>query len=334
MHAARRAIYERISTALASCSDSDLAGLIDATPAHGVGVGGGSLVIDVDGVAVFAKRIPLTDLELAHPGSTANLFDMPAFCHYGIGSPGLGAWRELAANRIATEGVVDGETEQFPLLYHWRVLPGRPPVADEYANIEVAVYALGRSPAVRSRLEALAAASHSLVLFLEFIPCALADWVRDDPVGKAGVVERQLLETVGFLQRRGLLHMDGHFGNLRVDGERICLVDFGLALSPSFDLSEAERDFARHNATHDAGYAAMVLVNWLVTAVCGVPVPANGGPVARNEYVQRCAAGQVPDDIPPTIAAILARHAPAAARLNSFYWRLFGGDLRAEYPVV
>lgn len=128
--------------------------------------------------------------------------------------------------------------------------------------------------------------------------------------------------------------MDGHFGNLRVDGERICLVDFGLALSPSFDLSEAERDFARHNATHDAGYAAMVLVNWLVTAVCGVPVPANGGPVARNEYVQRCAAGQVPDDIPPAIAAILARHAPAAARLNSFYWRLFGGDLRAEYPVV
>jgi hypothetical protein len=63
-------------------------------------------------------------------------------------------------------------------------------------------------------------------------------------------------------------------------------------------------------------------------------VPDNGGPVARNEYVVRCAAGQVPAGVPPTIAAILTRHAPAAARLNGFYWKLFGGDFRAEYPAV
>jgi hypothetical protein len=36
--------------------------------------------------------------------------------------------------------------------------------------------------------------------------------------------------------------------------------------------------------------------------------------------------------VPPAVAAILARHAPAAAKMNSFYWRLFGGDTAAEYP--
>jgi len=321
------------SSFLASRSDSELAALMAGRRIGAVGVGGGSVMLDVNGVAVFAKQIPLTDRELAHPRSTANLFDLPMYCQYGVGSPGFNGWRELAANMIVTDGVLAGETESFPLLYHWRVLPGRSPVAAEHADIEAAVAALDGSPAVRIRLEALATASRSLVLFLEYIPYPLLGRLREDPAGKANGVERQLSEIVAFLRGRELLHMDGHFGNMRTDGDRIYLVDFGLATSPRFDLSATERDFTQRNATHDAGYAAMELVNWLVTAVCGVPVPANGGPVARNRYVLQCAAGHIPDNVPPVVTAILARNAPAAARLNSFYWRLFGGELRAEYPV-
>ncbi len=48
----------------------------------------------------------------------------------------------------------------------------------------------------------------------------------------------------------------------------------------------------------------MWLVNWLVSAVCGVPVPASGGPVERNEYVALCAAGHIPASVPPAGAAI------------------------------
>jgi hypothetical protein len=118
----------------------------------------------------------------------------------------------------------------------------------------------------------------------------------------------------------------------RTDGERIYLTDFGLVTSPRFDLSAAEHDFAPRNTTHDAGYAAMRLVNWLVTEVCGVALPASGGPTARNDYVLRCAAGHIPADVPPAVAAILTRHAPAAAKMNGFYWRLFGGDVHADYP--
>ncbi|WP_232236171.1 serine/threonine protein phosphatase [Nocardia sp. BMG51109] len=316
---------------LASHSDIELAALVATGRVTNVGVGGGTAVIDVDGVPVFAKRIPLTDRELANPGSTANLFDLPMFCQYGIGGPSFTAWRELAANGLVTDAVLAGETQSFPVLYHWRVLPGRSPIAAEHADIDMVVTAQGGCPAVRARLEALAAAPCSLVLFCEYIPHPIADWLRENPAAKAAAVERQLSEIVTFLRQRDLLHMDGHFGNMRTDGHRIYLSDFGLATSPHFDLSPAERDFAERHATHDAGYAAMRLVNWLVTDVCGVPMPAGRGPAARNEYVLECAAGRVPDDVPPTVAAILTRHAPTAAKMNAFYWRLFGGDIHAEY---
>ncbi|MEV8441131.1 serine/threonine protein phosphatase [Actinosynnema sp. NPDC051121] len=330
MITSRRARHERLSALLASRADDDLAALV-GTRAE-VGVGGGSAVADVDGTPVFVKRIPLTDLEFSRPHDTANLFDLPVFCQYGIGGPSFNAWRELAANRIVTDAVMAGEEAAFPMLHHWRVLPGRAPVAAEHADVDATVALMGDSPAVRTRLEALAGATRSLVLFCEYVPHPVDGWLAVDPAAKADAVERQLAEVVAFLRDHELLHMDGHLGNVRTDGERLYLTDFGLVTSPRFDLSAAEREFVRRHAGHDAGYAAMRLVNWLVTTVCGVTVPPDGVPTARNAYVRRWAAGDVADGVPSDVAAILTRHAPAAARMNAFYWRLFGGDLHAEYP--
>jgi hypothetical protein len=330
----RRLRHDRVSASLAARNDDELAAFLHAAPTGAVGVGGGSSVLDVDGLPVFAKRIPITDRELAHPHSTANLFDLPTYCQYGmyrLGGPGFGAWRELAANTIVTEGVLAGEAESFPLLHHWRVLPGRPPIASEHHDIEAIVAQFGGAPAVRVRLEELAGAGASLVLFLEYVPDPVFDWLTD-PVDRAQTLERQLFEIVAFLRSRELLHMDGHFGNVRADADRIYLVDFGLATSPRFDLSDAERAFVARHVGHDADYAAMRLVNWLVTAVCGVPVPAGAGPVARDRFVRRCASGDIPQNLPPAVAEILARHAPAAARMNDFVWRLFDGDIHAAYP--
>ncbi|MCC2334997.1 serine/threonine protein phosphatase [Cellulomonas wangsupingiae] len=329
----RRARHDLVAASLAARDDEQLAALLRAAPRGAVGVGGGSSVIDVDGVRVFAKRIPLTDRELAHPRSTANLFDLPMSCQYGmhpLAGPGFGAWRELAANLSATEGVLAGECASFALLHHWRVLPGRPPVAPEHRDVEAVVAQFGGDPAVRARFEELAGARASLVLFLEHVPDRLGAWLAD-PLGRAESVERQLLDIVAFLRGRDLLHMDGHLGNMRADDERIHLVDFGLATSPQFELSEDERGFVADNIEHDADHAAMRLVNWLVTTVCRVPVPADAGPVARNAYVRRCASGDVPPDVPQPVAGILARHAPAAARMNDFCWRLVAGDVDARY---
>ncbi|NED97633.1 hypothetical protein G1H11_20245 [Phytoactinopolyspora alkaliphila] len=104
-------------------------------------MGGGSAKVDIDGVPVFAKRIPLTDREFAHPRVTSNLFDLPMFCQYGVVSPGFNAWRERAANVMMNDTMLAGETGAFPLLHHWRVLPGRPPVAAEHVDTDAAVAA-------------------------------------------------------------------------------------------------------------------------------------------------------------------------------------------------
>ncbi|SDT12057.1 serine/threonine protein phosphatase [Actinoplanes derwentensis] len=330
----RRALHDRVAASLAACADGELAALLQAASPVGVGVGGGSSIADVDGTPVFVKRVPITDRELDHPHSTANLFDLPVRCQYGmyrLAGPGFGAWRELAANQSVTEGVLAGETESFPLLHHWRVLPGRPPVAAEHLDIDAVVAQFGGNQAMRARFEALAGATASLVLFFEALPDGLPRWLSD-PVGRAAAVERQLFDMVAFLRHRDVLHLDGHFGNIRADDDRLYLVDFGLATSPRFDLSDAEREFAARNAGHDADYASMRLVNWLVTSVCGVPVSPDSGPVARNQFVRRCASGDIPPDVPLPVAEIIARHAPAAARMNDLCWRLFDGDLHAEYP--
>ena len=126
---ARLQDHRTVSAALARLSDDHLAARVADAPVDSVGIGGAAARIDIDGVPVFVKRIALTDRELAHPRSTVNLFDVPLYCQYGLSrwaGPGFGAWRELAANEITTAAVLSGRTGAFPLLYHWRVLPGAP----------------------------------------------------------------------------------------------------------------------------------------------------------------------------------------------------------------
>ncbi|PRX58945.1 hypothetical protein B0I32_12149 [Nonomuraea fuscirosea] len=115
--------------------------------------------------------------------------------------------------------------------------------------------------------------------------------------------------------------------NLLTDGERLYLTDFGLATSSRFDLSEQEIDFLGRNRTHDAGYALMRLVNWLVTAFCGVTAPPE-----RNAFVRACAAGAQPTGAPPSLAGTISRYAPVAALVNDFYWDLYGTSRTTPYP--
>lgn len=329
----RRARHDLVSASLAALDDAALAEVVHAAPAGPVGVGGGASVLRVDGVPVFAKRVPITDRELAHPHSTANLFDLPLACQYGmhpLAGPGFGAWRELAANLSVTDGVLRGDCEAFALLHHWRVLPGRVPVASEHEDVDAVVAQFAGDPSVRVRLEELAVASSSLVLFSEYLPAPVHDRLAD-PLGSAESFERQLFDAVAFLRDREILHMDGHLGNMRSDGEQIYLVDFGLATSTRFDLSAAERDFAEQHVDHDADYGAMRLVNWVVTTTCEVPRLAEDGVAARNAYVRRCAEGDIPSDVPGPVRGVLSRHSAAAARMNDFCWRLFDGDVHARY---
>jgi hypothetical protein len=342
-HAARLARYSEVSSSLMLLSDRKLGSLVDDAGTTGSGIGGSSSVVDVAGVPVFVKRVPLTDLE-RRPGSvmsTANLFGLPVFCQYGVGGPGFGAWRELAANALTTSWVLARRTDAFPLMYHWRVLPGAAALADELADVEGAVTYWGGSPAVRERIRALAGASASVVLFLEYIPQVLTGWLggqlgrgQEAVASACTMLEQGLRAGLAFMNANGLLHFDAHFGNILTDGQQLYFADLGLATSPRFDLSAAESDFAGRNLSHDVCYALTQLVNWLVSNVCGVAAEATGGPVERNDYIRNCAAGAEVVGAPAAVAEVISRYAPAAVVMNDFYWDLFGKSRATPYPAA
>ncbi|WP_338703120.1 hypothetical protein V2W30_37830 [Streptomyces sp. Q6] len=306
----RRTEHARLSTALALIDDRALRDRIERAQAGDPGVGGRSGVLDVEGTPVFVKRVPLTERESRpeHVRSTANLFGLPDFYQYGVGSAGFGAWRELALHVMTTNWVLSGAYDGFPLTYHWRVLPDTPPEGfmDELGGIDGAVAHWDHSPAVRDRLEELAAARHSLVLFLEFVPQTVAQWLgaRGDDVAAYRWVLRELARGTDFLREQGVVHFDAHLRNLLTDGERILFTDFGLALSSRFRLSAQEREFlVRHLPAYDS-----------LLSLCHL----------RRHHL--------PPGNPQAVTRLLAPHAPALAVFDDFLDRLTGDSKRTPYP--
>ena len=338
---ARLAAYGAASTALSLCSDRGLRELVDAATPIGYGIGGKTVLLEVDGTSVFVKQVRLTDLELRPENvrSTADLFGLPIFCHYGVGTiggPGSGAWRELAAQVMTTSWVIAGDQEGFPLMYHWRVLPdGGQPLPDELADVDRAVAYWGGGPEVRRRIEGLQRSTASLMLFLEYIPQNLHDWLGtqveaggDAAEQACAMVDDELEAGISFMNSRGLLHFDAHFENILTDGERLYFADYGLAISSRFELTPDEVAFFDEHRGYDRNYAVAHLVNWLAVALYGY------GPEERKEFVHSCAEGVVPEGVPASIAALLVRHAPVATVMGDFYRRFQREGRTTPYPLV
>jgi hypothetical protein len=71
--------YAAASSYLALLSDLALKRMVDQAPRGRPGMGGTSVTLEVEGVRVFVKQVPVTGRELL-PGSvrsTANLFGLP-----------------------------------------------------------------------------------------------------------------------------------------------------------------------------------------------------------------------------------------------------------------
>ncbi|MFJ6787327.1 protein kinase family protein [Streptomyces angustmyceticus] len=333
----RLAEHSAISTTLALHSDRGLRELVDASVPLGAGFGGKPSLLDVDGTPVFVKQVPLTDLERQpeHRRSTANVFGLPPFCQYGVGGPGFGAWRELAAHLMTTNWVLAGEYEGFPLLHHWRVLPDTAtPLPEELADVDRAVAYWGGGPEVRRRIEALRGASASVALFLEYVPQNLHDWLGvrlgagDEAADRAcAMVERELRAGVSFMNARGLLHFDAHFENILTDGRRLFFTDYGLAVSSRFALSRDETGFFERHRTYDRCYTVTQLVHRLVTELYGY------GRDERDAWVRACAAGERPSGIPERAAELIARHAPLAAVMARFFRQVHGESRATPYPL-
>jgi hypothetical protein len=318
----RRRAHDQLAARIAALSDEHLVALVPETGAWRASVHGSqSGVVDLEGAKVFVKKIALADLERTegNMGSTANLFDLPDFYQYGVGSAGFGAWRELNAGLRASAWALSGDCPYFPLIYHWRVLPRTaPPLsADQQAWLDRAPAYWENSDAVRARLEAIAKASASVVIFLEYVPENLHVWLknrRSDQAPDADLeaallrVHDQMQTAAAFMNEGGMLHFDLNASNLLTDGEQIYAADFGLSLCADFDLSGAERAFFETHRLYDRCYATWAFLEWLA-------------PKAR------------PPVLTPALSALADRCAPVANIFGAFLKTLGGGSKTAPYPA-
>ena len=121
-HAQRRwQLYFKLSSAIAQIDNAHVRSLLEAQETQNGW--GKSQTIEIERSKVFVKRVPLTDIEYEHMFSTRNVYDLPTYYNYGIGSAGLGIFRELVTHIKTTNWVLEGAIASFPLLYHYRIIP-------------------------------------------------------------------------------------------------------------------------------------------------------------------------------------------------------------------
>jgi hypothetical protein len=322
-------------------SEAELRELLGAATPLGSGIGGETLRALVAGEDVFVKKIPVTELELlpAHVGSTANLFELPLFYQYGVGSSGFGVWRELAVHTMTTSWVLDGAFPGFPVTYHVRTLmePGGVSAGrdaqERGKRLEWFVSRWDGSPRVRDRLVALEQAPANMVVFMEFIPGQLDGWLRErlaeggDALDAALALAAGELEAgVEFMASRGLAHFDAHRGNVLTDGAHFYFADFGLAISNSFALSPEESAFFDQHADYDWMLTMTDLVNAAGSAL-------RGQDAFFELAVDYARPGANPDRLPAASAELVRRYAPVAQRFNAFLWGLSQGPKTLPYPA-
>ncbi len=327
--------HAAVAVDLACTSTQALAGLVREGAPGQAGTGGTSGLMEVAGRQVFVKLVPLAALELepANERSTANLFKLPTYYQYGIGSVGFGAWRELALHEMATQWVTSGAMPNFPLLHHWRVLHGLSfPAATEHVG-----YFDGEDPLppgaaeVQARIAATQQPQAHLALFLECFPQNLKQWLMQR-VAEGGaaagaaieLVEQQLECLLGFLAAQGVVHFDAHLDNMLTDGRRVVLSDFGLASCERFELDPQERLFLAAHGSYDRCRSAMALVQAIVTAHAGSAAVA---PFLRGEPLPGA------DALPTPVRAVLDRHTPVVRRMRDFVIQLRDESKLTPYPA-
>jgi hypothetical protein len=265
----RRRAFWKLSSQIAQIDNARLRSLFAESAA-----GGGwsrSQTLNLEHSQLFVKRIPVTDRELENAFSTRNLYDLPTFYNYGVGSMGLGVFRELVAHVKTTNWVLGGEIAAFPLMYHYRIMPitgNRADLDTERHKADVKYW--GGSENIGRYLLDRASAKHELILFLEYVPHTLGPWLAKHPRRLSRALD-ELRATIHFLRKKGVIHFDAHYWNVLTDGEHVYLADFGLVLDRSFALSPAEQIFFRQHLDYDYGQVLGCLDSVLLHAYAAAP---------------------------------------------------------------
>ena len=247
----RKKKYYKISKELANIDKKQLDLLFDdKNKTQGWGI---NHIIKIAKSKVFVKRIPLTELEHENLFSTKNLYDLPTYYNYGVGSAGFGAFRELETHIKTTKWVLDEEIENFPLMYDYKIVP----CLDKKDEIDMEkhqkyIERWNNNENISKYIIERKNAKYEIVIFLEYFPYMLSKWLEKNRNEIQSLVN-QMQDTINFLIKKDIIHFDIHFRNIITDGKKMYLTDFGLVLDKNFDLDEKEKLLFKENLYYDCG---------------------------------------------------------------------------------
>lgn len=257
---ARRATYYQLHRHLAGLDSKQLCALLDAPEQVGWSI---QQTIKLEKKRVFVKRLPITAREMGSMYSTRNLYRLPLYYHYGVGSAGFGVFRELLAHIKTTSWVLQEEIESFPLMYHHRIIPRlRERATPRAEKIDGYVSYWNRSKRIRDYVMDRYRAEHELVIFLEYIPHTLTAWLASH-VSRLRWVLGEMQQTIAFLRRKKIIHFDAHPDNILTDGKQVYLTDFGSLLDADFDIDRREREFFERHRYYDDGEVLLMLNSYV-----------------------------------------------------------------------
>lgn len=196
--------------------------------------------------------------------------------------------------------------------------------------------AVEQQQAIGAYMHARDVAPYEIWLVLEHVPHVLARWLPAHPE-RTGDVVAQVLDTITFLRRNGIVHFDAHFGNIVTDGSTAFLTDYGLVNDGRFDLTKTERTFLERHSHYDYGAFLSQFSPWWVlrvqkmapeqqaelNEVCsiepGMPYPEILGRVIDHlgEVMNRQLA-----PVHPALAEMLQRYRDLIVYMFDFYGQL------------
>ena len=280
----RKQKYYKLNTKISYLSDKDISELKKEKESTGWGK---NAIVSIDNEKVFIKKIPLTKLEYDNQFDTANLYNVPVYNNYGVGSMGTNCYRELAMHVKTTNWVLNNDIDNFPLMYHYRIIKNIAPLKhfDKKDELEKYVKRWNNNENIKKYAIAKDNAEYEIVIFLEYFPYVLYDHLKSDAEQVTSYIT-QMRKTIDFLKKNNIIHFDAHVGNIVSDGTIFCLTDFGLVLDMDFNLTKQEQDFFKRNDHYDY---SMVMSN------IGSPLISQIG--KEKEYFDKKYFGDAADKI-------------------------------------